>query len=205
MDLINYNKTIELAFAKHYAERSDIWTSDLSLRLFPSIIQGFLKLNAQAKVLDIGCGKGDDCLYFSTFVASVTGIDLIKIDEWDKISKHSGNVSFYKSSIYDFDTFNKFDLIIDNGCMHHQLETQLISYLSAVINLLGPDGAFALSTFKNNEKQDYYDINGRYHKYFLDESLETILLNAGFVSLHKQDIYRNRTNDYYRLWILCKK
>lgn len=195
-----YHETLKSAFAKHYQEQSDVWSAELAMRIFPSIIVGSIKGQPfpLKKVLDIGCGAGDDCQYVSKISEQIVGIDLYQHPNWETVQAENPNIQFIHTDFATFDTELKFDLILDNGCFHHQHPNYQLKYLNKVCNLLNEDGYFGLSTFKNDNKSELWDSNGRLHKYFSDEELLHLMNCAGFSMFKTVTIYRIQTKDYYR-------
>lgn len=194
-----YLAVIKRAYRKHYLEQSDVWTNDPQMRCFPALVQGSVKLAPAARVIDVGCGAGRDVEYFAGLCALVTGLDIYRHDYWDTVSQEHANARFYCTDLLSFSADEKHDLVIDNGCFHHQHPDQLSAYLRKIVSILKNDGCFALSTFKNAAIDEFVDGNGRLHKYFTDAELHKILSTAGFGIFKELDIYRANKKDYYRL------
>lgn len=202
-DPTTYLKVLKCAFNKHYSEQSDVWTNDPEMRSFPALIQGLLKLNPACRVLDIGCGAGKDVEYFARLFASVTGLDLYAHDYWQIVSQRHSNARFHRSDFLSYSCDEKYDLIVDNGCFHHQHPEHQSAYLKKIASLMNKNGYFALSTFKSRDIEARVDANGRLHKYFSDGDLQNILSSSGYQVTNQFDIYRAHKKDYYRL-SFCK-
>jgi len=198
-DPTTYLDVLKCAFDKHYSEQSDVWTNDPEMRSFPALIQGLLKLDPACSVLDIGCGSGQDVEYFAQLFSSATGLDLYPHHYWQIVSQRHSNAIFHRADFLSYFCDQKYDLIVDNGCFHHQHPEHQSAYLKKITCLLNKDGYFALSTFKNPNIEERVDANGRLHKYFSDADLLNILSSVGFQLVHQFDIYRARKKDYYRL------
>ena len=194
-----YQQVLEKAFSKHYYEGSDVWSNDVEMRCFPALIQGVLKLDSDSTVLDIGCGAGADIEYFAGIFKMAMGIDIYYHNNWNHIHLAYPNARFFNHSFDSFETDIQFDIILDNGCFHHQHPDQRIPYLQKISSLLNQQGCYALSTFKNETKSEFLDGNGLLHKYFKNEELHNIIADAGLIVFYEFDIYRKRHNDYYRL------
>ncbi len=198
-----YIAVLQNAFNKHYHEGSDVWSDDPEMRVVPSLIQGQLKLPATTIALDIGCGIGWDTDYFSRIYQQATGIDLYQHENWVTLQKKRLNVAFYQTGYFEFDPGQSFDLILDNGCFHHQHPEHYQAYLDKVTTMLAAGGWYAISTFKNDTKTKYWDPNGRLHRYFTDVEFSETLEQANLKVHHEIDIYRAVHQDYYRL-SLCQ-
>ncbi len=202
-DPIEYLATLCKAYRKQYTEYSDEWSRDLQMRVLPSLVQGQLKLASSASALDIGCGSGQDVAYFAGIYSQVVGIDIYQHENWEDIEQAQLNVEFHCCDLLGFATPRKFDVVMDNGCFHHQHPAQYQEYLQKIKSLMAANGAFVLSTFKNPAKTAVIDANGRLHHYFSDAQLHEILHAQGFVLTQEFDIYRPAKKDYYRL-SFCK-
>jgi len=194
-----YLTVLSSAYRKQYDEVSDEWTNDPQMRTFPALIQGMLKLPPTARALDVGCGSGRDAEYFGGIYASVTGLDIYRHAYWDEVTSRLPNVRFQCVDLLSYAGGETYDVILDNGCFHHQHPEHHVMYLRKVRSLLDPSGCFAISTFKNPSVSELIDQNGRLHLYFTDASLHELLGAAGFRVMSDFDTYRAKKRDYYRL------
>ncbi|MEQ9899754.1 class I SAM-dependent methyltransferase [Pectobacterium punjabense] len=199
----DYNMVIEQAFQQHYTEQSDVWTTDIGMRILPLLIQGKLRLSGHCRVLDIGCGSGLDTLIYSELSSQVTGIDIYDHPEWWSIQEKFDNITFYRANFLQH-PIDEYDLVIDNGCFHHQANENLLTYLLKVKEILSDNGHFILSTFYDPATLTYVDNYERIHHYFSDQDIEQKLNSAGFNIMDTVYIYRKRYKNYYRI-SFCKK
>jgi EEF1A lysine methyltransferase 2 len=195
----SYQAMLRSAFAKQYSEGSDEWTNDDEMRCVPSIVQGALKLGANTALLDLGCGAGHDAEYFAGIFASVTAVDIYAHEAWEGVSGRHANVKFVCGDVLDKGLSGKFDLIVDNGCFHHQHPERHQEYLALVSSLLADGGTFVLTTFKNDSIEQRIDANGRIHRYFRDSELKSELARSGLLEFDRLDVFRRRKGDYYRI------
>jgi SAM-dependent methyltransferase len=195
-----YPDVLRRAYAKRYAERTDEWTDDPAMRCVPALVQGELKLSRHARALDVGCGAGRDVAYLSTFLDRVMGLDTHRHAAWERIASGRGpGVAFVCGDLGALRGAARFDLILDNGCFHHQHPGHRATHLGRIMTLLQPGGHFVLSTFKRAEPGEHVDADGRIHTFFGDEELAGVLRAADFEIVRQLDIHRLRTLDYYRL------
>ena len=200
----NYHSVIEKAFQRHYSEQSDVWTTDIGMRVLPLLIQGQLRLSAESRVLDIGCGSGLDTLVYGDLSQQVTGVDIFDHPEWRQIENTHSHIRFIHGNFLSCPLEGPYDVIIDNGCFHHQTEESLAHYLAKIHHLLPAHGHFVLSTFSDRLKSTYIDDYQRIHHYFSDEALSAILTEARFTILMTLFIYRPKYGNYYRI-SFCQK
>lgn len=194
-----YRRVLHAAFTKHYRDRTDEWTRDPAMRVFPALVQGRLKLPPATRVLDIGCGRGADVDYLAQIFDQVTGIDLCRHDDWAAIAARRRNAAFQALNFLDFEADATFDLVLDNGCLHHQHQDEYETWLRKAAAILGEGGWLALSTFRNDTRREFVDANGRLHRYFTDDELSDLLAAAGFDVIHANDIFRITKGDFYRI------
>ncbi|WP_431224302.1 class I SAM-dependent methyltransferase [Serratia sp. L9] len=200
----NYAMTIAKAFHRHYTEQSDVWTGDIGMRILPLLIQGKLRLSGNGRILDIGCGSGQDTHVYSPLSLGVTGVDIYAHPEWKAISGHYDNVNFYHGDFLSCPLNGHYQVIVDNGCFHHQKEESWAEYLEKAHQFLSPQGHFILSTFCDDRKPTYQDSYARIHHYFSDDQLADILNRAGFHVVETTYIYRPTHENYYRI-SFCQK
>jgi cyclopropane fatty-acyl-phospholipid synthase-like methyltransferase len=201
-DPARYLGVIRDAFARHYGECSDVWTADRTMREFPALVHERLGLPWVSRVLDVGCGAGLDVAYFAKVCAAVVGIDLHPHPDWDAIRERAGNVRFEPVDLLGYDPGERYDLVFDNGCFHHQHPAHYGAYLARVTRLLAPDGRYVLSTFKNPDLPRRVDAYGRLHRYFADAELHAVLQGAGLHVADELDVGKGRRDQHGELYRL---
>jgi len=194
-----YSSVIKEAFQRHYDEKSDVWTADIGMRVLPLLIEGKLRMKSHYRLLDIGCGTGEDALIYSSLCAQVTGVDICQHSCWDTVKKACGNVNFYCTDFMEFNNDDGFNVIVDNGCLHHQTSDEIPAYLRKVRSSLTHNGCFVASTFYDPDKHTYTDGYCRIHHYFSTEELDEKFIAAGFKIMDSVMIYRPKYQNYYRI------
>lgn len=196
---LNYKQTVKNAFQRHYDENSDVWSNDIGMRVLPLLVQGKLNLNKENRILDIGCGSGADALIYSQFCKNVIGVDICHHSSWNEIQSNISNVMFKRTDYFEFYDEHPFDVIVDNGCMHHQLKEDLPAYLNKIRSSLTPGGCFVASTFCDYAKPSYIDDFNRIHHYFTNDEINEYINNALLKVIDTILIYRPKYNNYYRI------
>jgi ubiquinone/menaquinone biosynthesis C-methylase UbiE len=120
-------------------------------------------------VLDLGCGAGDVSLLASEIVGpsgSVTGIDAsLRAVEFssDRVAKAGiNNVKFHVSAVENFQSDQRFDLVIGRYVLMHQ--PRPLDFLKAARSMVKTGGALAfhevdmLSTFQTLPAVPIYDV-----------------------------------------------
>lgn len=199
--IIQYRHRLPEIFKARYSNNNDEWTDDISMRALPYLVQGKLQLGRNISLLDIGCGKGNDIAVYSSFYDKTTGIDIVSHDAWVKIEPK--NIFFicdyFQEHIFD----EKYDLIIDNGCMHHQTLEEMGEYLDKIKAILKKSGNLVISSFYSKEGGSIMDDERRLHHYFTDKYLSGLLNEHGFTNSEDIFLYRPKYDNYYRI-LFCK-
>jgi ubiquinone/menaquinone biosynthesis C-methylase UbiE len=139
----------EVPWSEHYrlGKHRAIWDHS-----FPSPeLVGYMlgaKLAAGARVLDMGCGSGQDAVFLASLNLEVHGLDFsaeaLKVAE-DRAREHGVLVSWHLGSALTtpFDS-GYFDLITDRGCFHHIGGAHRPKYGEEIARILKPRGILFL-------------------------------------------------------------
>ncbi|OYQ38272.1 hypothetical protein CHU92_05840 [Flavobacterium cyanobacteriorum] len=103
------------------------------------------------RVLDIGCGLGDNAIYMATEGYDVTGIDYvtsgIKVAR-KRASKTNTCINFGVADAFSLSSFkNEFDIVTDFGLYHNVPAGKLPLYLDNITKVLKPGGFFIIQSF----------------------------------------------------------
>jgi 2-polyprenyl-3-methyl-5-hydroxy-6-metoxy-1,4-benzoquinol methylase len=100
------------------------------------------------KVLEIGCGTGNDAIFMAKKGFDVTAIDISKtaIEEAKKRAEKAGvHCNFLAEDIAELKSVSdKFDFLYDRACFHFIPEEKRDKYIQAAKKLLVKDGCFVL-------------------------------------------------------------
>ncbi len=200
----NYQDILTRAFNHHYNSETDVWTQDIGMRILPLLVKGKLRFGPETRLLDIGCGSGLDVGVYSPQCLSVEGVDLFAHPEWPKSEAVFKNVEFKHGDFLNLALEGDYHIIVDNGCFHHQQQSDWPAYLVKIGRLLRETGTLVLSTFCDDKRTSYTDDNQRIHHYFTDEEFAGLLQENHFKIVDNLYIYRPRYDNYYRI-SFCKK
>ena len=123
------------------------WDSGVS----PPELISFLKNNPPSTALDMGCGTGTNVITLAKYDWQVTGVDFapraIRIAK-RKTRKVRQPVRLMTDDVTVLTQLNeRFDLILDIGCMHSIPVTLRNRYMGNVLRLLSLNGTYLLYAF----------------------------------------------------------
>jgi ubiquinone/menaquinone biosynthesis C-methylase UbiE len=111
----------------------------------------------QGKVLDAGCGTGENALMLARHGCSVTGIDVaedaIEIAR-SKAAKRHLDVRFVVGNALDLDQYfgeGAFDTVIDSGLFHALSDEERPAYVLQIARALKPGGKYFMLCFSDRE------------------------------------------------------
>ncbi|MEE2954184.1 MAG: class I SAM-dependent methyltransferase [Bacteroidota bacterium] len=96
--------------------------------LFIKNLVKYLKIDSEAKIIDIGCGKGRHSIFFNELGFDVTGIDLSKENILSAKKREQENLKFYIHDMREIFKKNKFNICVNlftsfgyfNSTIEHQ-------------------------------------------------------------------------------------
>lgn len=144
---------LQESFQSLYLDNKDEWSKDKAMfNQLQSIITPDENEN-KLSILDIGCGIETD--YYNYFKNhQYLGIDIVS-------NNNIPNTSFINTSFLEYSLDQEFDLVLDNGCLHHQPEKMMKAYLEKVNFALNDNGLYSCCVwrepFSRNDVKDERD------------------------------------------------
>lgn len=149
-------------------------------------LEQFQQKRSSGTVLDIGCGEGRHTTLFASAGYQTVGLDYqpLALKRAMKIFPYNGlNRHFLQGDVFHLPFLkNKFDILIDYGCLHHVRKRDTTAYLESVVPLLKSGGYFLLSCFSTafkhhpdeKRQRDWLVHKGHYDRFFTESSFQAI-------------------------------
>ncbi len=106
------------------------------------------------RVLELGCGTGENAVYLASQKFDVTAIDLaptaLKLAE-ERAQKAGAKVRWIQADVLNPPALKPFDLIFDRGCYHGVRRQNATGYVTTVKTLCRPDGHLLILAGNANE------------------------------------------------------
>jgi len=214
---MSLNQTQKKYFEKAYKTGEHGWPTleptPFVLRMLPQIRKSAAP--DRGRILDLGCGEGRHTLACARVGFDVVGLDYqpLAIRRARGIArgeKVRGRFRFQVGDAFRLPFLpNRFDGIIDFGCLHHVKIGDTRRYLESVVPCLKPGGYFILSCFSTrfkhhpNEKRtrNWMVHKGHYDRFFRKQDFKT-LFGPQFDLLKAEE----ETDGLYAFWhVLMRK
>ena len=132
-------------------------------------------LNQNSSLLELGCGIGRWSRILSNYVKEVDAVDLnsIFIKKAKQLSEQEdkNNIKFYCSSMKDYKSEIKYDIIVSIALIHYLPEDQFLITMNLIKNNLNVNGyAIFRESFATNKR---FEIHG-YYSEILDNEYHAI-------------------------------
>lgn len=154
--------------------------------------------DGSARAMDIGCGAGDLVRFMASIGIEAHGVDIVPHPHWfstvseavlneeARIERGTYHVGFFPQVVPS----GEFDLIVDNGCFHHQHPSARAHYLDSIRQRLKPTGVFFVTIFDLDAKFESVSENHGDYAMMRDgrtailgspELIAPVLKRAGFM------------------------
>jgi 2-polyprenyl-3-methyl-5-hydroxy-6-metoxy-1,4-benzoquinol methylase len=172
----------------YYTDKHSNWFENPNFKLFEHISKIFRSLNPNAKILDVGCGKGDLLLYLRPRHPNLelTGIDFTTNEAIPGINYYCGNV-------FELDEAHNFDAIVSLAVIEHIEDVgkfvdklqRLVSKSGTVVLMTLDDRSLLFSLSRFLAKLGYLAPAARLYErhhlnHFNQKSLRHLMESHGF-------------------------
>jgi len=172
-------KEYEARTIRYYNDNAEAYFESTSSIDMQELYSWFLSyINAESRILDLGCGSGRDAKYFSS-----KGYEVIGVDGSKELCKHAANFSgceIYCKLFSEIDYYREFDAVWACASLLHIAKNDINNIIKLVTKSLKPGGIF-FSCYKYGEKEEirgerYYNdyTEAEIYKQFYDNELDVI-------------------------------
>ena len=124
----------------------------------PLLKRAVESLHGGGNALDIGCGTGVNSVFMAQSGLKVTAVDFIpKALEFarERAKQFNVDVDFVQSDVTEFDNGQKFDLILDSGCLHTFDNKKRAKYKDKLLTLMTERSSYVLLHFGKSKALDF--------------------------------------------------
>ncbi len=180
-------ETTEQYTQDYYTDKHSNWFENPNFKLFKIISDMLLQVKPNAKILDVGCGKGDLLRYLRSLHPNLelSGIDFTT-------NEVATGIKFLCGDVFDLDEANSFDVIISLAVIEHVEDVnkfvgklqRLVSSGGTVILMTVDDRSFLYSLSRFLAKLGYLTpairLYERHHlNHFNQKSLRYLMESNG--------------------------
>lgn len=122
------------------------------------------KRNKPGRALDLGCGTGSYSVYLAKQGYEVTGLDMFPraLEMGKERAKKEGvEVNWEQADLFTWQPPQKFDFILDSGCLHSLVGGDLAQYKKQIVSWLAPGGEYVLGHWGKKHAFDWLPIGPR--------------------------------------------
>ena len=146
-------------------------------------LTAFLKhIPAGGRILDFGCGPGEQAAAMSSQGFAVTASDASSA--MVEIARQQPGVEVVQATFEQLDDIGVYDGIWANFSLLHSPKADLPSHLNRVAKALKPEGIFHIAVKVGDG--EIRDKLGRFYSYYSSEELLGLLQDAGFQKLEER-------------------
>lgn len=137
------------------------WHEPEPPRLLVQAIEG---RSRGARVLDLGCGAGTYSVYLAKRGFQVTGLDVIPkaLELASALAREAGlSVDFVTYDLSCWETAERFDLVLDSGCLHSLIDGSPRRYKESLLRWLAPGADYVLGHWGKRHALDWRPFGPR--------------------------------------------
>ncbi len=172
-------------------------------RAQPEFTDLFMRGEIKGKVLDVGCGTGENAIYMALQHLETVGIDFAPraiLRAWDNVLHlesrlgHAIHIHFETMDVFNIPSlFRTFDTIIDSGFFHSLTPGERVRFADMLPTLLNPGGKYHVLCFRDKGLGKFFPFHvtqGELYKTFHDGLKIQAIRDAKFHTLFgKVDAY----------------
>lgn len=155
----------------------------------------FFDIKTKPDILEVGCGSGRWALALHKYLGHYSGIDISEVSirkarELCK-SKNINNCDFYFTTITEFSSNRRFDIIYFGGVTQYMEDDEFAKTVSFLKKFLKSDGIFIdRSTISLETGREINDKNNYFSIYRTENEITDIFKDIGFKKILSKNSYR---------------
>ncbi|MEV0844544.1 methyltransferase domain-containing protein [Streptomyces sp. NPDC049954] len=210
-DYTAYRSVVADSFRTWYAGGRDSWTgagTNDRVTAFVCEQASAAGPGARRRLLDVGCGRGHQTVALAERLdAEATGLDLV--DVWDAPPPARGSARVRLTDFLEYGATGAegapVDLLVDNGCLHHQRRADWPAWAAHGARLLRPGGVLVVSVFLSPDGAitDLPLEDGRLNWWLTEHAVTDLYAGAGLVRRERLVIDRDFEYRGHRLSYLA--
>jgi cyclopropane fatty-acyl-phospholipid synthase-like methyltransferase len=157
-----FEKQVQTMFYNKAKGPEDLpWHCEAPAKL---LVEAVAQRGKPGKALDVGCGAGVFAVYLAKQGYAVTGLDFIpKALEMARRRAESEKVqvNWVLADLLDWRPAERFDLILDSGCLHTISSRKMPRYKVQLLSWLDPRGDFILAHWGKRHLLDWRPVGPR--------------------------------------------
>lgn len=150
--------TYKKTYIQIYSQAKDPDDLHFQPKEIPPIIRRSVELAAKGKALDIGCGTGIYSVFMAQQGFEVTALDYVPqaLNFARNRAREAGvDVNFVEADVTTWDNPDRYNLIIDSGCLHNFNREKRDKYRQRLPYWLTDNTSFALIHFGKRSLFDF--------------------------------------------------
>jgi 2-polyprenyl-3-methyl-5-hydroxy-6-metoxy-1,4-benzoquinol methylase len=152
LDKLHYTNKSEQNYFRFSYNNTPPWDIGHPQNAFTNLVD---QIPLKGKLLDVGCGTGENSIFFAKHGFDVTGIDFVAkaINKaLQKAEKRNINIKFYVLNALNLEDLNqKFDVVIDSGLFHTFNNSNRRMFKESLSHGLHKNGLYFMLCFSNLE------------------------------------------------------
>lgn len=146
---LNYNEEMTKIYQNIYDNQKDVWSNQSAMREVSNIILCEEKSTTNS-LLEIGGGRGLDLLKLINICNKYSLFEPVFSNDLKEIQRiYSTKVQWHQERFPTDGICGKFDIILDNGCLHHELLDSYTKYFRSLAHLSHHQTNFYLNVYGN--------------------------------------------------------
>jgi cyclopropane fatty-acyl-phospholipid synthase-like methyltransferase len=157
-----FEKKVQEIFYKKARVPEDLpWHSAEPAKL---LVDAVTRQARPGRALDLGCGTGAFSVFLAKHGYQVTGLDFIPkalTMAQERAKSENVELSLVLADLLEWGSDQRFDLILDSGCLHTIRASQMQMYKRKLLEWMAPNSDFILAHWGKRHRWDWRPVGPR--------------------------------------------